>query len=378
MSAGIQLGTRAHSRMKGVVVARSAQPGVLFNLQALRALAALLVVTHHLDGVLAPTALGPRFFLPGNVGVDIFFIISGFVMVHTITRRPASGWDFALNRLIRVAPLYWALTLMLGGASLAMPALFNTLRTSPAEILYSLLFVPYSNEQGLVYPALFVGWTLNYEMFFYGLFGLALALFGGSLRRVVPATCIALATLVVVGWVLRPSGVIPSFYTDPILLEFGMGMVLAKAYQHDLILPRKLGLVAAVGGMALLIAFSVIVPTWERALFWGIPSLAVVGGALSLEHHGTRFRARLVQLLGGASYALYLIHPLINMPIGRISNHLDSAPLGWALAFLALLVSTVLAVAIHIYVERPVTARLRALIGHAQPIADLHEGRAAA
>src|SRR5882672_247790 len=166
---------------------------MLDSVQALRALAALCVVVYHVD-----------FVGRGAFGVDIFFVISGFIICH-VTAKDHDG--FLRKRLIRIVPLYWAGTLCLYCLGLVAPRLLQSEPTL-SGLVNSLLFIPYAKEGGRVYPILFLGWTLNYEMFFYALFACALALN----RRLAPITvCAALVVLVAAGQPVAPSSVIGRF-----------------------------------------------------------------------------------------------------------------------------------------------------------------------
>src|ERR1700730_5914930 len=135
---------------------------MIFNIQSLRALAALSVAYFHTDFG------GIRF---GSFGVDVFFVISGFIMAQ-ICQTDSS--HFFLRRLVRIVPLYWALTLLIFGLAKFAPWLVYRAPADWADLARSLFFVPYQNKSGLVQPELFLGWTLNYEMFFYVNVALAL------------------------------------------------------------------------------------------------------------------------------------------------------------------------------------------------------------
>jgi exopolysaccharide production protein ExoZ len=146
-----------------VEVASPASPsrGVLKNVQALRAVAAVMVVFVHLDqlGVAAGGRSG--LFEAGNAGVDLFFVISGLIMVLTTWGRPIGPRRFFVNRLKRVVPLYWIVTLAVFAIAVVAPSLMQATRADPVELAKSLLFIPFAKANGLVQPVAFVGWTLN-------------------------------------------------------------------------------------------------------------------------------------------------------------------------------------------------------------------------
>lgn len=131
------------------------------SIQLLRAVAAIAVVTQHV-----PIPI----FGDGLWGVDLFFVISGFIMCHATAR---SGRNFFLKRIIRIVPLYWLGTLFIYALALTLPQLLNTTTANPVDLLKSLLFIPFI-KGGIPVPIVFQGWTLNYEMFFYGLFWISL------------------------------------------------------------------------------------------------------------------------------------------------------------------------------------------------------------
>jgi peptidoglycan/LPS O-acetylase OafA/YrhL len=137
----------------------------LQSIQLLRGIAALSVVYVH---VLAT----PNF---GLFGVDIFFVISGFVMA-LVTTKNTNPTSFFLHRLIRIVPLYWILTTCLVAVIVIAPNLLGSTTLNFANFLKSLFFIPYFKESHLIQPFLFVGWTLNYEMLFYLCIALGLML----------------------------------------------------------------------------------------------------------------------------------------------------------------------------------------------------------
>src|SRR5580704_15201948 len=290
------------------------------NVQALRALAALMVVFVHLGLLLATLGL-PMF---GATGVDLFFVISGFVMVHTTKPRPPSAWDFARNRVARIVPIYWLMTLSVFVVALAAPQLLGATRADGGQLLESLLFIPFKKVNGLVEPVLFVGWTLNYEMFFYALFSLGLLfrryLLGlGAVLAVLLLLCIA-------GAVFQPTGVIAAFYTSPIILEFGFGMlvalVLERAPTTAPAFARTMALLALLA--APLLFFGPLAwPDAPRLLACGLPATVVVTASVLLERWGWRLTSPAILAVGDASYILYLSHPYITQSVQKLAVPLN-------------------------------------------------------
>jgi len=341
---------------------------MILNIQALRALAALMVVAHHLGGPLAPLGLSQHDLIAGSSGVDIFFVISGFVMVSSVAARPLTPGGFYLNRLIRVAPLYWLVTIALGAAAIALPHLFRTVNATPLGLLKSIAFVPYLNDALGVTPVLHVGWTLNYEMFFYAVFALALAFGERNAMRTAIIALAMLVFLVALGAVFQPGNIAAKFYSDPILVEFGFGMALAVWHRRVTSAGSHIA-----GGMLLLGLIGLLVspyayPQVPRLFAWGVPAALVVAGALALERRGIAARSNFIQLLGAASYALYLIHPILLAAGARATAALNNpAAIILVLAVLVVVVVT-MAIAVHKLIELPITRFLRHTVHHRQPV----------
>lgn len=303
------------------VMAESVSAVHLHALNHLRALAALAVVfAHWLDSQqnffpdtepLLPEIIGVW-------GVDIFFVISGVVMVY-ISRSLVSGWmnarQFWVRRIIRVVPGYWASTVaaafltgayMIHVSGVVEGINSETLPLLLDSLLHSLLFIEYRS-----FPINAVGWTLHYEMFFYFLFGVLLLLGRPGSRAFIVALVIAL--LVIGGtFVSRQSYL--GYITKPIILEFAAGALLghwlclwlsngARQYRW------APGLLAA--GVLLLLAANHVWPESyllkNRWWCWGIPAVMIVGGSLlcwPLQRKGNA----LSYWLGDASYSIYLWH----------------------------------------------------------------------
>ena len=203
----------------------------LYFLQALRGIAALLVVTDH--ALLEISHNDPRNAIThiawtlGNAGVYIFYIISGFIMVHICWEsfgRKAAAANFLRRRVIRIVPLYWLATF----AALAYHKVSSTHGADAgwSELIYSLAFIPYSHDEGSWNPILPQGWTLNYEMMFYAIFALGLSL---PRRFALPAVSMTLGAFVIFG-PLVPNETV-AYLASPIVLWFLLGMALATLWR---------------------------------------------------------------------------------------------------------------------------------------------------
>lgn len=263
------------------------------SIQTLRLVTALAVVAFH--------ASGARF-VPGAAGIDIFFVISGFVMGAAATAE--SPRLFLVKRFARIVPLYWAATLTL----CALAAFGLAPRTSyDAERLWkSLAFLPYRGTEGDMVPLLVQGWTLNYEVVFYLVFALGLAL-----RAPIRVTVALLLALALGGLLGAPNLAPLEVWTSPILLEFAAGLALATVVKPK---GARIGCAMLTLGGAVFVYigwFSAFDPPF-RLLSAGLPSLLIVCGALAIERAGAWPRVfRWIEPGGQAAYALYLLHGFV-------------------------------------------------------------------
>jgi exopolysaccharide production protein ExoZ len=343
------------------------------NIQTLRAVAALLVVFVHLDVFLRALGVTPF----GHGGVDLFFVISGFIMVHTTRARPVTAVEFMVNRITRIAPIYWLITLAVYAVALIAPSLLQATSSDPWQLLQSLAFIPFQKSNGLIQPVLFVGWTLNYEMFFYALFAVGLLFPTRAVGGVVVAVVIGLFALY--GQVASPHSVPAAFYTRDIVLEFAAGMGLAALVPRirgGAFVPKAALLAVCVLGLAAM-AFLPLVFTEQSRLFTqGLPSLAVVAAAVVLHQQGLTVSSPLLLLLGNASYSIYLTHPFVTQAAQKAGKLLGLTPVVTVLLIvMTLLAVCVVGVGTHLVIERPLT---RFAKGVADRLLALRRGRAPA
>lgn len=136
----------------------------------------MMVVWHHATAEVAMAPVFGKIPTFGPLGVDLFFGISGFIMLVTTWDKPIGPAEFMAHRIKRIVPLYWLATLSMVGLAVVAPALFKTLKWDAATLTESLLFIPHYSLSfpGDIKPLLVPGWSLHYEMFFYVLFAGAL------------------------------------------------------------------------------------------------------------------------------------------------------------------------------------------------------------
>jgi len=343
----------------------------LLAVQILRGLAALSVAALHAQADAAVLAASrgeawvPSVDLPWGAGVDVFFVISGFIMVHASSAlfgQPRVRGLFLSRRLARIVPLYWAVTTLYLAVALVAPGLLNSEVLEPWPILASYLFIPFERPDGTVQPLYTLGWTLNYEMFFYGLFAIAIA---WPYRRAIFILSAALLVLVAAGSAFRLP--LPfAFWTAPILLEFAFGLGLAHLRLRGLALGRAAQALLAVAGLAML-TLDLTRPDGfllaPRALAWGIPAtLLVAAASLGRGEPAPKNRAiRLGVAVGDASYALYLLHPFAIRGIRALVGATGLGAVLGPAAFIVLSLAGAILVALaaHWLFERPATGWMR-------------------
>ena len=270
------------------------------SIQALRGITALFIILEHI-----------RFLSCGAFGVDIFFCISGFMIMYS---THSNTQYFLRKRLIRLLPLYYLMTLGTYFLLLLFPGMFEQSTADPIFLLKSLLFIPF-DIGGVLQPLLRVGWTINCEVFFYALFFIALQInhkYRGLICGILLSGTIAAANL------LPSPPAFLAFYGNPVMLEFIFGILCYYAARGlyrfrqtsklpGICLPLSiLGLLA--GFMELLITKSNInVFGFRRPLLWGLPALMIVLCAFTAGLYLRKIPAALVRL-GDISFSLYLVH----------------------------------------------------------------------
>lgn len=305
------------------------------SIQALRVFAMFSVVLCHMS-----------FIRSGAFGVEIFFVISGFLMMYSTEKGLHKYWS---KKIARIVPFYWIMTIFTAVAVYVMPGLFNSYEVSWVYLIKSLLFIPYEHN-GIYQPVLGLGYTLNYEMFFYVLFHISAKMaekIGGGVRGVI---CSAWIILLVAIKPLNPP--MPFyFWCNTLMLEFTFGIALYYLFQmmhlevHLQKVSRAREVFSGVFMVAIMVWLWAVVPSswgWELLLVWGIPA-AVLLAAAYIWGYGKEI-PQFILYLADISYYIYLIHPycvrLAERVIGRMAGE---GTAGHALMVLAGVAGSVLA-----------------------------------
>jgi exopolysaccharide production protein ExoZ len=336
-------------------------PRKLDGLQVGRAFAALSVVLGHSvayadDG----TALG-IWHLCGRYGVTLFFVISGFIMVHTTGSGSFDPRRFMGNRLRRVVPIYLIANLVLLVLVLAVPSVFRHTRIDLGHILLSLLFIPsYAPGSDGIWPFFRLGWTLNFEMFFYVVF--ASLFFLKAFARVVAMT-LFFGLLIILGQLVQFHAAIPRFYTQIDTLGFVAGAWLGILALAGAFRPRPLFM--AIMLVASCAAFVVLGVEMHAIRFQLMTQVAVI--AMCMVHIAllisfvdtvpVRVSPGLIYI-GDASYSLYLFHMFA---IGFFTAMTRKLPAFMAYPMVgASVIGAVLSgILIYRFIETPLNQRMR-------------------
>lgn len=241
-------------------------------------------------------------FVLGNAGVDLFFIISGFVICLSVNKGNPRVLKFLFNRLIRIMPLYWFFTIIALCIYLYNPLLINSSGGS-TSILNSFFLFP-GEEKFLVNN----GWTLSYEFLFYFVFS-AFFVFG---KRKETLTVLTLLLMVLAGVFINSDSRLLMFATHPILIEFCMGIfafyILTKKSRLKLYYSWII-LFFGVFLFVFLFFFPLGSNFFGRALNYGLPMFFIFIGTVSMESKIPR--VNFLFNLGVSSYSMYLVHAFV-------------------------------------------------------------------
>lgn len=334
------------------------------SVQVLRALAAgVVAIAHgafafadHIGPGLGISGLGGY---PAQIAVALFFIVSGYVMVvssRNLFAKAGATRTFWTRRAVRVLPPYWLATFALLGVYLVYGQSFDL-----SQLPGSLALLPSSGPdfEGRPQFLLWPGWTLFYEMVFYLLFGLGLS---KGRTAAIGFAALGLCSLVILGAVSTFESALLVSLTRPVLLVFLVGMVIALMREAGHSLPvslRLLCLALAALALAVLTAPAQAEALDFRYLAWaGIPAallaLTVLGGPLRVPAFA------LVDRLGNASYALYLLH----VPVAHAWIRIFPLSLGaWAFLLSLVVVTYAASLLAYRFVELPMTRWLNTRLG---------------
>lgn len=341
----------------------------LTSIQALRGFAALGVCFAHLHAVetkFGGTPLLGNWALIGFGGVDLFFVISGFVMVW-VTRadqgKASALPRFWLARFLRIYPLWWLVLSAVVAVWMVKPEWVYASHLTNPDILRSYLLFPAKE-----FPLHAVGWTLIHEVWFYSVFGLMLL----APARFLPALLVLWGGIVTAAALAFPAPSTPvlALMRHPLTLEFILGASIGLLATKQIFpAPR---MIFQAGCVLLLLAMlsiwsapqSAFETQWSRVGLFGVPAAIIIWGWVGLEVTTGQVAPRWSQALGNWSYGLYLIHVLVFVALGRLAAPLsrDGGLDNLVLLIVALSSAIFAAFVLHIIIEKPLQKRARRLL----------------
>jgi exopolysaccharide production protein ExoZ len=334
------------------------------GIQILRFFAAALVLFGHTFAELRDARLiSDHTFLtldrfPWGAGVDIFFVISGYIIFSVATNSghsPGQALHFFGRRVIRVVPVYWFYTALMLAAIVIFPSALKNTTFSPVNFISSLFFIPSINGHGAIRPMLEQGWTLNYEFFFYTLVALSI-LMPQKWRLLL--VILSLTLVQVTASFLEGHSWLAKFYGYDVMYEFLLGAILYRFWARQAALPFFVRIFAVFLGFGLLWLNSNLGLQLPRCIGQGLPALLIVAACLfSLPQNSLTITRPLV-VMGDASYSLYLSHPFAVNATFLVLRKLGAGN-AIAIFVVAVLMAFGLAYASYRLIELPANSALR-------------------
>jgi peptidoglycan/LPS O-acetylase OafA/YrhL len=345
------------------------------SLQAGRAIAALLVVLFHLGGTIAAEKYFniKEFSVPfsfGKSGVDFFFVLSGFIIYYAHKNdigRPLILRTYIYKRIIRIYPAYIIIFFCVYTLAIITPQLRNTVPHDINILVQSLLLLPQDKNivGGTGAPVLVVAWTLQFEILFYLLFSL------GIINKRLGIVTILLFILLFLSSKIVSYDFPLSFFSSNYIWLFLMGMLCAKLTISKKSYLKHPNILAFTGVIIFItVAIDTIIANKLieiNTIIYGIGFSFIVISLVSYEKNGKIFlKNNFFQLLGSSSYALYLVHyPIISI-LCKVSLSLGLKQIGflgalvaYVLIFFVCIISSIL---FHLFIEKPITKKLRSII----------------
>ncbi|WP_027349528.1 acyltransferase family protein [Halotalea alkalilenta] len=334
----------------------------LESITILRCVACLLVVYSHANQFALKLVASDFPFIDiggatGRLGVEIFFMISGYLMIYVHWNDFSAGKTtyFLLKRCVRILPMYYFFTLLAIASFIIYPSAYSSMKFTWLSAIASFFFVPMVKVDQLDFPTpiLSVGWTLCLEMMFYLLFSLSLIF-----SRKVGILFVVASTigLVILGWSTE-GGLLLEFYTWDIILCFTIGMLYGVANRCGFHLPVPAinqSICAILAATAYVIAFQYDI----KPLLYPL-TFAVFYSILSLDRGERVAYPRLLIHLGNASYSIYLCHMLLIGAFAVILQKLGLTVNGLASMFFTIGIlgasATACGCLTYLWLERPMT-----------------------
>jgi exopolysaccharide production protein ExoZ len=327
---------------------------MIYSVQYMRAIAALMVVIHHSAWKGVQYSSDPlSWFNVGGAGVDLFFIISGYIMCITVDQKQIKISSFIKARILRIIPVYWVLTTLALIVFLVFPEKVNS-SGGDINIIASYMLFPtedkYLNQNG---------WTLSYEFLFYALFSFCLAV-KTSYKYLIPVGMIT--ALVFLGGLLNINNYQVNFITNPLLLEFCFG-ILAFYLSRRVKFESKYGLILIGISVLSIIFVNISHLDYSRVIRYGVPALLFFLGMLIMEpifknnHSNILFKS--LKAMGDSSYSLYLFHPFSLVICSIVLSRIGINEFGVLFVALLVVTSVISGHLCYLLLEKPLAKLMR-------------------
>lgn len=271
--------------------------------------------------------------------------------------RDEAYYTFLYRRSIRIAPLYWLVTIAFF-MLLIRPQGFLPDSQQAAHFIKSILFIPHFHSEytDKIWPLYIGGWTLNYEMFFY-----VICAIGIFCKRMVVVVSVCIILLVLLGWQYSGDSPLILVYTDSVNLQFLAGIYMGVAFCRSNIAFGKAFLLVGVVMIVSAMSGALAMEYTKQVIY--IAACGVVFGALAWTQGRVQKSNKVFLLLGNASYSIFITHGLVLYKIVLIMNFF---PVAGVAKFIFVVIATsfcciIIGIVIHLWVEKPVTSYLKSL-----------------
>jgi len=324
---------------------------MVFSIQYMRAIAAIMVVLHHIAWKGKQYSTAPiSWYHIGEAGVDLFFIISGYVMCMT-TERKNNVVEFLVARIKRIIPLYWFLSIISLIIYLLYPDKVNS-SGGKTNIFASFFLFPVEDKY-LIQN----GWTLSYEFYFYAIFSICF-LIKNNARYLVPAMIIF--SLVMIGMLAKSGLFVFNFITNSLLIDFLFGIIIFHFLRKkNNVVKVEYGVLFVVISLVLFVLINFHELGLNRVVKYGIPCVCLFVGMIILESffkdNDKSYLSKILSLIGESSYSLYLFHPFSLVSLSLLLKYVDLAKYGWFFVLMLLVGSILSGVICFRFIEKPLS-----------------------
>jgi len=312
------------------------------NIQVLRAFAAINVLVLHTIG--SASSFNQSVFFSnilskwGNNGVDIFFVISGFLAIYIQYNNKKNSKQIIVSKIARIVPLYWLINFTVISLFLFYPNLFRELIITPLWALSSLFFTSQFLFESR--PIVYLGWALEWEMLFVIIFSTIIIFKNEKIVYLLTTTSIILVSVIL---------------NNFILLEFLFGMIVALIYQKKIISTKNALYLLLIGIFFLLLSLNQDIVKINRVIIWGLPSAVILLASINLN----QLKNKTLIFIGNASYSIYLIQVLTIPGFYKFSSIYLINFNYEILFFISIFLSLIFGVIVYNFIEKPITSLIK-------------------